>query len=145
MNKNASTKNGLRRASVLSWLRMMRIHARIQQESAVQLGEISTAQFDVLAQVGSNEGIAQHDLARHLFVTQGNVTQLLDKMEARGWLQRVPDGRSKRLYLTPTGRDLYELVIPPHEDFIAARFESLSADEQHELLRLLTKLDRGQR
>ena len=123
----------------------MRIHARLQQESAAQLAGLSTAQFDVLAQVGSAEGIAQLDLARHLFVTQGNVTQLLDKMEARGWIQRVPDGRSKRLYLTPAGRDLFDSVVPPHEDFISGRFNALTADEQRQLLRLLAKLDHAQR
>lgn len=143
--RNANKRNAsLRRPSVLSWLRIMRIHSRIQQESAVELGELSTAQFDVLAQVGANEGIAQLDLARHLFVTQGNVTQLLDKMEARGWIQRVPDGRSKRLYLTPAGHDLFDAVVSPHEDFIAERFSALTDDEQRQLLRLLTKLDHRQ-
>lgn len=135
----------LRRPSLLSWLRLMRIHARIQHETAARLAELSTAQFDVLAQVGAAEGISQHDLARHLFVTQGNITQLLDKMEARGWIQRVPDGRAKRLYLTAAGRDLFDSVVPPHEDFIAGRFEILTPDEQRQLLRLLSKLDRAQR
>ncbi len=148
MNTNppAQKRNiSLRRPPILSWLRIMRIHSRIQQESAAQHAGLSTAQFDVLAQVGASEGISQLDLARHLFVTQGNITQLLDKMEAHGWIQRVPSGRSKRLYLTPAGHELHDAVVPRQEDFIAERFSALTDDEQRQLLRLLAKLDRGQR
>jgi DNA-binding MarR family transcriptional regulator len=78
-------------------------------------------------------------------VTQGNITQLLDKMEARALIRRIPEGRTKRLYLTSTGRQLFDAVVPIHEDFIADRFSSLSPDEQRQLLRLLSKLDRAQR
>jgi DNA-binding MarR family transcriptional regulator len=80
-----------------------------------------------------------------LFVTQGNVTQLLDKMEARELIRRVPEGRVKRLYLTPAGRQLFDEVVPFHEDFIANQYRFLNPDEQRQLLRLLAKLDRAQR
>ncbi len=140
-------KSGLRRSSVLGWLHLMRISHRVLHTAATKLNGwgLSIAQFDVLAQIGAAPGISQLDLAQRLFVTQGNVTQLLDKMEARGLIQRVPEGRSKRLYLTAAGRQLFNEVVPLHEDFIAERFDALSHDEQRQLLRLLAKLDRNQR
>ena len=138
---------GVRRASVLGWLHLARVSQKIWQSASAHLSAwgLSNAQFDVLAHIGAAEGISQLDLSRRLFVTQGNVTQLLDKMEARGWIRRVPDGRTNRLHLTPEGRQIYDQVIPSHEDFIAEHFAALNSKEQHELLRLLGKLDRAQR
>lgn len=150
MEKISSPKSrnaSLRRPSLLSWLHILRIQARIDQISAAHFAQagLSSAQFDVIAQVGSAEGISQLDLARHLFVTQGNITQLLAKMESRGWIRRVADGRSKRLYLTAEGRVLFDSLVPAQEDFIAGRFDALTPDEQRQLLRLLSKLDHAQR
>jgi DNA-binding MarR family transcriptional regulator len=150
MNEKFGLRKGsarLRRPSVLGWLHLLRISHRVLQSAAGQLGswELSNAQFDVLTQIGAAEGISQLDLAQRLFVTQGNVTQLLDKMEARSLIRRVPEGRTKRLYLTPAGRQLFDEVVPFHEDFVANQFCSLNSDEQRQLLRLLAKLDRAQR
>ncbi len=131
----------------MGWLHLLRISHRVLQAAASQLStwDLSNAQFDVLSQVGAAEGISQLDLARRLFVTQGNITQLLDKMEARGLIRRMPEGRTKRLYLTPTGRQLFDEVVPFNQDFIAAQFSGLTPDEQRQLAHLLAKLDRLQR
>lgn len=150
MKDNYQGKNrnvGLRRSSVLAWLHLMRISHRVLQQAASELNthELSNAQFDVLTQIGAAEGISQFDLARRLFVTQGNVTQLLDKMEARGWIKRIPEGRINHLYLTPSGQQLFARVVPAHQDFIAGQFAGLGPEEQQQLLRLLRKLDRAQR
>lgn len=106
---------------------------------------LTTAQFDILSHIGAAEGILQVKLARSLLVTQGNITQLLDKMEERGLIRRIREGRANRLYLTASGRQIFNEVVPLHEDLIAAQFDSLSPDEQRQLLRLLAKLDRSQR
>jgi len=150
MKENQQNKNrnlGLRRPAVLAWLHLMRISHRVQQATAAELNAfgLTNAQFDVLTQIGAAEGISQLDLARRLFVTQGNVTQLIDKMEARGWIKRVPEGRTKRLYLTPAGRQIFDQIVPVHQDFIVEQFGGLSLGEQRQLLRLLAKLDRAQR
>lgn len=150
MTKRPSTLTrsaSLRRPSVLAWLHLSRISNRVVQAATVQLGEwnLTTAQFDILSHIGAAEGILQVNLAQRLLVTQGNVTQLLDKMEEHGLIRRVREGRANRLYLTPAGRQLFDKAVPLHEDFIAAQFTGLSQDEQRQLLRLLAKLDRSQR
>src|SRR5258708_23577920 len=150
MNEKSPSRNrdsGLRRPSVIGWLHLLRISHRVLQATASQLSgwNLSNAQFDVLSQVGAAEGISQLDLAKRLFVTQGNITQLLDKMEARGLIRRMPEGRTKRLYLTPAGRQLFDEAVPFHQDFIAAQFSGLTPDEQRQLAHLLAKLDRLQR
>jgi DNA-binding MarR family transcriptional regulator len=140
-------RSGLRRPSVLAWLYMLRITRRGARAAAEQLAtwELSYAQFDVLAQIGASEGMSQQELAQRLLVTQGNITQLLDKLEQRGLVRRCPVGRTNKLVLTDAGRGLYAQVVPAHEDWQADRFAGLSLDEQRTLLQLLTKLDRAQR
>jgi DNA-binding MarR family transcriptional regulator len=95
----------------------------------------------VLAKVGSSEGISQQELANALLVTKGNVCQLLDKMEGSGLLERRPDGRVNRLFLTDQGRRIHDEVVPVHDGMLADQFNTLSATDQRELLRLLRQLD----
>lgn len=136
-----------RRLGVALWTRLARVYGRNirQAEGRLRGQSLSVAQFDALAQIGAHEGITQQELARRLLVTQGNITQLLDKLEQRELIQRCPDGRLKRLILTATGRSLRDSVVPGQEQFQAEQFAALSLDEQRTLLRLLSKLQRGQR
>lgn len=143
-----SRRRGLRRPGVLAWLHLMRLANRTERGGAERLRQwsLSMAQFDVLAHVGAREGITQSALADRLVVTQGNITQLLDKLERRGLLVRRPEGRTNYLYLTEEGRRLFEEVTPGQEDLHAAQMAAgLEAEEQRELLRLLSKLDSAQR
>jgi DNA-binding MarR family transcriptional regulator len=97
----------------------------------------------VLAKVGSSEGISQQELANALLVTKGNVCQLLDKMEGSGLLERRPDGRVNRLFLTDQGRQVHDEVVPQHDAMLAGHFEKLSQVDRRELLRLLRQIDRS--
>src|SRR5258707_14475740 len=95
--QNKTRNSGLRRPSILGWLHLMRISHRVLHAAASELNAygLSNAQFDVLTQVGAAAGISQFYLAQPLFVTQGNGTPLIDKMEARGWSKRNPERRTK--------------------------------------------------
>ena len=103
--------------------------------------DLNVAQFDVLAHVGASEGMTQQELADSLLVTKGNVCQLLDRMEGRGWISRRQDGRANRLFLTDEGRRLFYEVVPDHEALVTERFSTLSRTEQEQLHELLRKLD----
>jgi DNA-binding MarR family transcriptional regulator len=121
----------------------MRVAAKVERKATEHLRThgLSYAQFDVVAHVGAAPGITQQALARALLVTKGNVCQLLDRLEAAGWLERRQEGRSNRVFLTEQGQALYASVIPAHEALIAEQFVSLPSAEQHQLLRLLRTVD----
>src|SRR5438045_3433051 len=135
----------VRQPGLLAWLRLVRVFQKVDRAAtdSLRCRQLSPAQLDVLAKVGSSEGISQQELADALLVTKGNVCQLLDKMEASGLLERRPDGRVNRLFLTDQGRRVHDEVVPRHDAMLAAYFSTLSAGDQPKLERLLRHVDRA--
>lgn len=133
--------------SVCVWMRLVRIRRKYERAVTEQLHlwDLSLAQFDLLATLEASEGITQFDLARQLLVTQGNITQLLDKLEQRELLMRHPSGRMKYLTLTKQGHRLLDALIPVHAAWNEEQFAGLSFLEQEQLLGLLRKLDHTMR
>lgn len=136
---------GVRQTAVLAWMRLARVFQKIDAASArfFRSHGLSTAQFDVLAQVGAARDITQQELAQSLLVTKGNISQLLDRLEQQGIVTRRHAGRTNCLALTERGQTLFDAVVPQQEALIAGLFAPLSAEEQTQLLTLLRKLDRG--
>ena len=135
----------MRRPSVLAYVRLLRVSQKVERELAQQLRRwnLNNAQFDVLAQVGSAEGLTQQELADGLLVTKGNVAQLVARLEGRGVIERRPQGRTNRLYLTEEGRRLFERAVPEHEALVDERLSALTEGERRALHGLLRKLDRS--
>ena len=103
-------------------------------------------QFDVLATLHRGEGIMQQELAARLLVTKGNVTGVLDRMEALGWIERRPDPedrRANRLYLTDSGKGKLRAAIPEHDAVIQDAMADFGAEEVSTLFRLLRKFEDG--
>ncbi|KEK25290.1 MarR family winged helix-turn-helix transcriptional regulator [Bacillus gaemokensis] len=130
------------RLGLLLWFRLSRFYNRSIRETNQHLKKwgVSAAQFDVLAQIGGQDRLTQQELGRKLFVTKGNITQLLNKMEQLDWIKREQEGTTKYLSLTEKGRALYEEMVPPQETFQAEQFDKLDRNEQKQLLELLRKL-----
>jgi DNA-binding MarR family transcriptional regulator len=138
-------RSSLRQPAVLAWLRLARVFQKIDTHSErfFRTHGLNTGQFDILAHVGAARGTTQQELADALLVTKGNVSQLLSKLEQDGLITRRQEGRTNCLSLTERGQALFQLVVPQQEALIAELLMPLSSDEQHELLRLLRKLDHG--
>jgi DNA-binding MarR family transcriptional regulator len=134
---------GLRRHSVLAWLRMWQVVQKVERATAEDLRAygLNYSQFDVLAHVGASEGSKQKELGASLLVTKGNVSHLVDQMERRGLVSRRQEGRANRLYLTEEGRRLFEEVVPAHEDLVHQLMSAISEEEQARLHELLRGLD----
>ncbi len=135
----------MQRGPVATWMRLVRVfhHVEGRETVALRAHDLSLAQFDVIAQVGRDEGITQQVLADRLLVTKGNICQLLDRLADRGLLVRQPEGRANRIVLTPAGRAVYAEAVPAQEAQLAAIFSPLSTDEQAQLRALLRKLEHG--
>lgn len=63
----------------------------------------------LLALIKYHEGLTQKELASKNCVKPSTITGMLNKLEANGFVKRVPDEADKRImrvYLTPEGRKL---------------------------------------
>ena len=90
-----------------------------------------------------NEAVYQRDIEREFSITRSTVTNILQLMERKGYIQRlsVPqDARLKQLVLTEEGIQRHEktlLSFHQTDDYVAGL---LTEEENAELLRLLNKL-----
>lgn len=138
---------GSRDPGLLAWLRMLRVYTEVDRRTAELLKayDLTVAQFDVIAQVGAHEGTTQQGLADSLMVTKGNVTQLLDRLEDRGLIERrqIPGRRGKCLFLTPEGWRLNRRVVPVQEAMISEAFSCVPVEDRQRLHTILVQLDRA--
>jgi len=131
---------------VRAMLGMIRLVQNAERLISAQLREhrLNAGQFDLLINVAGVEGLTQQELATRLCHSKANVSQLLDKMEGTGLVRRIPQGRAYGLYLTDTGRELLDQLLPEHERLIAEQFVRLTPEERATLFQLIGKLDAGQ-
>lgn len=104
---------------------------------------LSVPQCDVLTTLTEQEGVSQQDLAKRLYVTKGNISGLLDRLETAGLVQRrstESDRRQYEIYLTPAGRVAAERAIALQRAFIRSTVGRLGERDLGELERLLISL-----
>jgi DNA-binding MarR family transcriptional regulator len=121
------------------------IEARLER-SLEPIG-LSLAKLGVLHQlVHSERSLPLGQLAERLMCVKSNVTQLIDRLEAEGLVQRVPDpddGRSVLARITPAGRCAYETGYRAQQEAQIGLLEPLSQIDQSTLSSILDQLHAG--
>jgi DNA-binding MarR family transcriptional regulator len=120
--------------AVRVWFRFLRLESQLQCAVSERLREIglSVPQCDVLTTLTEAEGVSQQDLAKRLYVTKGNISGLLDRLEGAGLVERrstAADRRQYEIYLTPAGRQAAERAIGIQHDLIRATLGRLPAED----------------
>lgn len=107
----------------------------------------TTQQWAVLGALARPKALAQgmtvKELLEFLLVSRQNLTPVLDRLEERGWIERVKDpadGRSRRIGLTPVGQGVWAQMHVSIETFYIDALSDLSLDDQVTLYRLLNQL-----
>ena len=107
------------------WLRMLsttrlittEIRRRLRSEFGATL-----PQFDLMAQLyREKDGLRLGELSKRTMVTNGNVTGLVERLEADGLVKRVTPDRDRRAtvaQLTPAGSDLFTVMAAAHEGWL---------------------------
>ena len=93
----------------------------------------------------SGEEVFQRDIERSFQVRRSTATELLNTMEANGYIRRVPverDARLKKLELTEKGRRLQEEVIAAINGVEDSLTEGFTEEEKNTLSAVLEKLRR---
>jgi MarR family 2-MHQ and catechol resistance regulon transcriptional repressor len=132
-----------RQAAVRAYVKLNRAARAVlgAVEPRVAAFGLTLTQLGVLEAVLHKGPMTQRELGRKVLTSAGNMTDVIDKLAARGLIRRERrDGRSVLVELTEEGRSLIEAAFPCHAADIERAFASLSAAELAELDRLLRKL-----
>lgn len=112
----------------------------------LDLMQLTPLEFAVLQRLDSEQGRRLTDVGAELLCVKSTITRLVDRLEADGLVVRTPDRddrRAQRLLLTPHGVTVCAEALRLHNASVERRLETLSLQEQHELVALLLKLRNG--
>ncbi|MFC4728487.1 MarR family winged helix-turn-helix transcriptional regulator [Coralloluteibacterium thermophilus] len=116
---------------------------RLEHELTAGGHDLNLTQYLVLKHLAARGETTAIELARHLDHNPGAMTRLLDRLQAKGYVERRPHGADRRallVSLTGEGRGMWETLQACGRRAIGAALQGLSADETDALLRTLERV-----
>lgn len=134
--------------SVAAWEALFRAQVAVMRRLGADFphDDISFNEYDVMFTLTRAVGRALRlrDLTQAVLLTQPSVSRLVDRLAARGLVEKLPDATDARgtvIRLTDAGRDAFYAVARIHGASIERIVgDALSPHELDELTRLTTKL-----
>ena len=144
VSKPASHTSRFETPQLLAFDLLLRTASELDQQvtQALRPAEVTPAQYNVLRILrnAGTAGLACSDVAARLVRHDPDVTRLLDRLEARGFVQRARDADDRRVVIariTPDGRGVLDKLGASIAALHARQFEHLSRDEFRALVSLL--------
>ncbi|MCB1661863.1 MAG: MarR family transcriptional regulator [Pseudomonadales bacterium] len=107
---------------------------------------VTSQQWSVLGALSRpkvEEGMTVNDMCRYLMVSRQNLSIMLNRLEAAGYVMRAQDKqdqRSKRIMLTVSGREALNEINRLMQVFFEKVMKGLSRDDQISCVHYLTRL-----
>jgi DNA-binding MarR family transcriptional regulator len=123
-------------------LTIVRTARRMRQESGTDLSPSLTAALSTVERHGP---LIPSELALRERIQRPTATRVLARLEEQGLIDRMPDprdGRSSLVTASKAGRDLLAELRTRKTAFLAARIETLTAEERATLNRAADILER---
>lgn len=116
-----------------------KMYNKLNQEDQHLIGP----HMGVLADLYRNDGVRQQDLAISSFKDKATITRSLKLLEREALVLRTSDPidkRTKRIYITPKGRKVYQAILPLGQETIAEAREGISEEELAVCVGVLQKM-----
>jgi len=131
---------------VLSRVSRLARHLDFERRDAFAIHSLDTWEFDVLAALrreGPPYELSPGQLIQQTLSTSGTMTNRIDRLAARGLVERLPDPRDRRgvrvRLLTP-GRELVEAALADLLEREQHTLDGLSVGEREQIAALLRRL-----
>ena len=129
------------------WLRLLTCTQLIERAVRARLRDrfgTTLPRFDLMSQLWRYPGgLKMNELSRHLMVTGGNITGIVDPLEKDGLVERTAEPADRRAYrvrLTRAGRKAFAEMARTHEEWIVELLAGFSRREHAEIYKLLGRL-----
>ena len=112
-------------------------------ERRVRALGLTRAQWLVIARVHRRPGLSQSEIADLLEIEKASAGRLIDRMQAKGWLERRDDSsdrRVNRLHLTKKAERIHGAIWPLAEATVDEALSDLSPEERRRLTGLMTRV-----
>ena len=135
-------------ALITTFGRLLEAQSRLERRLGADLEarcNLPHAWFEVLVRLGRSEAgrLTMGSLAEEISLTTGGVTRLVDRMEAAGYVKRVPcptDRRVSYASLTNSGRAKLDEAAQVHVANLRSAFAAFSDEDCSTLDALLDRL-----
>jgi len=131
-NPRTSTPGLRTKQSLRLWLRLLSTHNLVEQHIRRRLQERfarTLPQFDVLSELEhAQEPQTMSQLSRHLMVSNGNLTGVVERLHREGLVNRqvsATDRRVQLVSLTESGREQFLLMAQEHATWLEELFADL--------------------
>ena len=111
--------------------------------AALSKSKLTESQLNILDALYHLGPMCQKDLGKKLLKSGGNITMVIDNLEKRNLVKRERGKEDRRLfnvYLTESGRNLFEKIFPEYLNSVLRAMNILTDSEQTELQRLCKKI-----
>jgi MarR family 2-MHQ and catechol resistance regulon transcriptional repressor len=127
------------------WLVLWKAYAALQRHADSSIAELGLglSDFGVLESLLHKGPLPVNTIGAKVNLTSGSISVAVDRLENRGWVERMnhPDDRRTRLVrLTPEGREIIERAFTRHAGAMEVAASGLSKRERAEAIALLKKL-----
>jgi DNA-binding MarR family transcriptional regulator len=129
-----------RKARLRLWIRLLRASRFIEgvtRERFKAQFDMTLPRFDVMAALYRKpDGMLMSEIARFLIVSNGNVTGIVDRLVAEGFVarsQRNGDRRTSFITLTRRGRTAFAAMAAAHEAWIDELLAGVSPRDAEQL------------
>lgn len=141
MSSTGKSKNLSQRTGYL----LSRVTASMQLgfDRGLKVFGVTRSQWNVMAAMNGKDVETAADVAKMLGLDATAVTRLIDRLEDKGLVKRMPDAtdrRVNRLGLTEEGQNLFPLLREEADKSNDRVFGALSGSEEEHLKELLTKI-----
>ena len=104
---------------------------------------LTPLQWGILCCLWQEDGLPTLQISRQLLQNSGNVSFALPLLEKQGYIQRWPDKSDRRIlrvWLTPRGKELVDVLPQQAQELDQKLFRSLSAHERRQISTLVDRL-----
>ena len=106
--------------------------------------DLTISQYAVLNQLLSTKRIPMTEVGEKLNITKPAVTHLVDRLEAKGYLKRVPHPKDRRIHLIeiqPNGDKIARKIQTHFLNYLLHAFGKLNQDERKIIIRFYAILN----